>query len=95
MIRSSLRGSGRCLLVLAIVLLLAASSFAQKVTGTVTNRTTSKAAANVEVTLLTLSNGMSESASTKTDSEGRYSMPMSSAILVPSSHRGSSTRTNI
>ena len=76
MIHFPLRNAGRYPAILFLILLLAASSFAQKVNGTVTNGTTGKPAANVEVTLLTLSNGMSESGSTKTDSEGRYSMPM-------------------
>ncbi len=61
---------------LSVILSFALSASAQKVTGTVTNGTTGKAAANVEVTLLTLANGMSESGNTKTDSQGRYSMPM-------------------
>ena len=88
MIRSSLH---KYPLVFAIVILFTASSFAQKVTGTVTNRTTGRPAANVEVTLLTLSNGMSESGSTKTDSEGRYSMPMEAGggpHLVRASYQG-------
>jgi hypothetical protein len=76
LIRFPLHSAERCPAILGLILLLASSSFAQKVTGTVTNGTTGKPAANVEVTLLTLSNGMSESGSTKTDSEGRYSMPM-------------------
>ena len=91
MIRNSVRSASRWPSVFAIVVLFAASSFAQKVSGTVTNGTNGKPAANVEVTLLTLSNGMSESGSTKTDSEGRYSMPMEAGgvpHLVRASYQG-------
>ncbi|HEU5403063.1 MAG TPA: carboxypeptidase-like regulatory domain-containing protein [Terriglobales bacterium] len=62
-----------------LLLLLAffsSSSLAQTVSGIITNGTTGKPAANVEVTLLTLSSGMSESGTTKTDAQGNYSMPM-------------------
>jgi len=62
--------------VLLVLAFLAASAAAQTVSGVVTNGTTNKPAANVEVTLLTLANGMSESGSTKTDAQGHYSMPM-------------------
>lgn len=62
--------------VLLLVAFFAASATAQTVSGVVTNGTTGKPAANVEVTLLTLANGMSESGSTKTDAQGHYSMPM-------------------
>ena len=58
------------------VLLVAVAGFGQNVAGSVTNRTTGKPAANVEVTLLTLSNGMSESGSTMTDAQGHYSLPL-------------------
>jgi hypothetical protein len=91
LIRFSLPSAGRFPAILIVILLLVSSSFAQKVTGTVTNGTTGKPAANVEVTLLTLSNGMSESGSTKTDSEGRYSMPMEAGggpHLVRATHQG-------
>jgi hypothetical protein len=82
---------GRCPAILVTLVLLAASSMAQKVTGTVTNGTTGKPAANVDVTLLTLSNGMSEAGSTKTDAQGRYSMPMEPGggpHLVRATHQG-------
>ncbi|HWR37644.1 MAG TPA: carboxypeptidase regulatory-like domain-containing protein [Clostridia bacterium] len=58
------------------VLLLTAMAAAQNVTGTVRNGTTGKPAAGVEVVLLDLSQGMNEAAKTKTDAEGRFSMPM-------------------
>jgi hypothetical protein len=48
---------------------------AQNITGTVTNGTTGKAASGVEVTLLSLSQGMQEIGSTKTDAKGGFSFP--------------------
>jgi hypothetical protein len=75
--RSKVPGcTGRWAALLIVVFFLAGNGFGQKVTGTVMNRTTGKPASNVEVTLLTLANGMSESGSTKTDAAGQYSMPM-------------------
>jgi hypothetical protein len=62
--------------VLIVLVLFSISALGQTVSGTVTNGTTGKPAANVEVALLTLANGMSESGSTKTDAQGHYSMPM-------------------
>jgi hypothetical protein len=62
--------------VLLLLAFFAASAAAQTVSGVVTNGTTGKPAANVEVSLLTLANGMSESGSTRTDAQGHYSMPM-------------------
>src|SRR5271157_5089136 len=47
---------------------------AQHITGTVTNGTTGKPAAGDEVTLLSLSQGMQEVGTTKTDAQGRFSM---------------------
>ena len=64
---------------LLLLALFSASAFAQNVSGIVTNGTTGKPASNVEVTLLTLANGMSESGSTKTDAQGHYSMPMANS----------------
>ncbi|MGH9521185.1 MAG: carboxypeptidase regulatory-like domain-containing protein [Terriglobales bacterium] len=60
------------------LLLLAATSFvaAQTLTGTVTNGTTGKPAAGVEVTLLTLSQGMNEAGSTKTDTDGKFTFQL-------------------
>lgn len=62
--------------VLLVLALFSISALGQTVSGVVTNGTTGKPAANVDVTLLTLANGMSESGSTKTDAQGHYSMPM-------------------
>ncbi len=52
-----------------------AASFAsaQNITGTVTNGTTGKPAGGDEVTLLSLSQGMQEVGSTKTDAQGKFS----------------------
>ena len=63
-------------LVAMMFLLLAfmtASAVAQNITGTVTNGTTGKASAGDEVTLLSLSQGMQEIASTKSDARGHFS----------------------
>ncbi len=49
---------------------------ADNLTGTVTNATTGKPAAGDEVVLLTLSQGMNESAHAKTDAEGKFSLPV-------------------
>ncbi len=48
---------------------------AQNITGTVTNATTGKPSAGDEVTLLSLSQGMQEVGSTKSDAQGRFSLP--------------------
>jgi len=45
---------------------------ATTITGTVTNGTNNKPAANDDVILLKLEGGMSEEARTKTDAQGRY-----------------------
>jgi len=61
----------------AVVLLTFASftaAAAQNITGTVTNGTTGKPSAGDEVTLLSLSQGMQEVGSTKTDALGKFSM---------------------
>ncbi len=57
------------------VCILALTSFAsaQTITGTVTNGTSGKPAAGDEVTLLSLSQGMQEVASTKSDARGHFS----------------------
>ena len=81
-----------------MVTLFSLSAFGQNLTGTVTNSTTGKPAANVDVTLLTLANGMSESGSTKTDAQGRFSMPMQNTggpHLVRATYQGVSYFTMI
>ncbi len=57
------------------VLLLSSFTAAQNITGTVTNATTGKPSAGDEVTLLSLSQGMQEVGSTKSDAQGRFSLP--------------------
>ena len=55
--------------------LLGSSAFAQNITGTATNGTTGKPAAGDDVTLLSLSQGMQEIGSTKSDTQGKFSFP--------------------
>ena len=69
--------------VLVVLLLLASLTAAQNITGTITNGTTSKPAAGVDVTLLSLSQGMQEIGSTKTDAQGRFSFPAPRDTQVP------------
>lgn len=57
-----------------VVLLLSAGALAADITGTVTDGTTGKPAAGVEVTLLKLSGGMEEAGSARTDAQGRYAL---------------------
>ncbi len=75
-----------------IILLLTSFAAAQNITGTVTNGTTGKPAAGDEVTLLSLSQGMQEVGSTKTDAQGRFSFPAPSDKQAPhmvrASHQG-------
>lgn len=59
-----------------VILFFALPSLAQNITGTVTNRTAGKPASGVEVTLLTLANGMQEAGSTKTDAQGKFSLAL-------------------
>jgi 5-hydroxyisourate hydrolase-like protein (transthyretin family) len=67
----------------AVVMMLCAAVSAQTVTGVVTNRTNNKPAANDDVVLLKLAQGMQELARSKTDNRGRYT------IKVPASEAGS------
>ena len=55
-------------------LLVSTGAFAAQITGTVTNATTNKPSSGDEVTLLSLANGMQEVGSTKTDSQGHYTL---------------------
>jgi hypothetical protein len=57
-----------------VFLFCTGSASAQNITGTVTNGTTGKPAGGDEVTLLSLSQGMQEVGSTKTDAQGKFSM---------------------
>lgn len=68
--------------ILAVVLAFSAanafttSAVAQDLAGIVTNGTTEKPAAGVEITLLKLSQGMQEAGSTKTDAKGKFSFKL-------------------
>lgn len=65
----------RFVLVFAALLLAPiAHAGAEAITGTVTNRTTNKAAAGDDVVLIRLSQGMQESTRTKTDARGHFSL---------------------
>jgi hypothetical protein len=68
---------------LATLMLLCTASVAQNITGAVTNGTTGKPAAGDEVTLLSLSQGMQEVGSTKTDAQGKFSMAAPADQGVP------------
>lgn len=56
--------------------LLASFAAAESLTGIVTNGTTNKPGAGVEVTLINLAGGMEEAGSTKSDSKGRFTLQM-------------------
>src|SRR5271157_3973165 len=58
---------------LICIFMLCGIAAAQNITGTVTNATTSKPSVGDEVTLLSLSQGMQEVASTKSDAGGHFS----------------------
>ena len=73
------------------VFALAASLYAADITGTVTNKTTDRPSAGDQVVLLKLSQGMQEAASTKTDSHGNFTLPLSDdggQHLVRVTHQG-------
>src|ERR1700761_3863984 len=71
------------LLLCAAVLRGAINGIAQNITGTVTNGTTGKPAAGAEVTLLSLSQGMQEIGTAKTDAQGRFSFPAPKDVQAP------------
>src|SRR5271165_6793408 len=56
-----------------LLVCVSVAASAQDITGTITNATTGKPSAGDEVTLLALSQGMQEVASTKTDARGHFS----------------------
>ncbi len=76
--------------IVSALLLLSAFALAESLTGTVTNATVGKPAAGDEVVLLSLSQGMSEAARTKTDSQGKFKfeLPESGPHLVRVNHQG-------
>jgi hypothetical protein len=73
-------------------LLLASFAAAQNITGTVTNATTSKPSVGDEVTLLSLSQGMQEVASTQSDAGGHFSFAAppdtNTPHMVRATHQG-------
>lgn len=73
----------RNIALVASLLLAAGFAFAQTITGTVTNGTTGKPAAGDEVTLLSLSQGMQEVGSSKTDAQGKFSIKAPADNKVP------------
>jgi hypothetical protein len=66
-----------------VLLSLSVFASAQNITGTVTNGTTGKPAAGDDVTLLSLSQGMQEVGSGKTDAQGKFSLATPSDQTVP------------
>jgi catechol 2,3-dioxygenase-like lactoylglutathione lyase family enzyme len=68
---------------LALLLTLSTIASAQKITGTVTNGTTGKPAAGDTVALLALSQGMQEVASTKSDAQGKFTLPAQADQQAP------------
>ena len=75
--------AGASAILLFCVLLLTSFTAAQNITGTVTNATTGKPSAGDEVTLLSLSQGMQEVGSTKSDAQGRFSLPAPAGDPAP------------
>src|SRR5512142_2437527 len=73
----------KILLTAVMVAALAVVAAAQNITGTVTNGTTGKPAAGAEVALLSLSQGMQEIGSTKTDALGHFSFPAPQDAQAP------------
>jgi len=71
------------LLCVAFICCLSALAAAQSITGTVMNGTTGKPSAGDEVSLLSLSQGMQEIGTTKTDAQGKFSFPAPTDTQVP------------
>lgn len=71
--------------------ILSGSLWAANITGTVNNKTLDKPSAGDEVVLLKLSEGMQEASRTKTDSQGRFTLPVpddGGQHLVRVNHQG-------
>lgn len=68
---------------LASLLMVAAIASAQNIAGSATNGTTGKPAAGDDVTLLSLSQGMQEVGSTKTDAQGKFTLKAPADANVP------------
>ena len=79
---------------LAAVALFAACSiaYAGTINGTVTNKTTGKLSAGDKVSLLSLSAGLEELSSTKTDARGHFTLttPSEAPYLIKVDHQGGS-----
>ena len=78
----------KLVLILSIVTTL---SFAQEITGTVTNATTNRPSANSEVVLLSLAQGMTESSRTTSDAQGNFKLKqtdLQAPHLVRVTHQG-------
>jgi hypothetical protein len=73
----------RVCLALSCLLLLTAFAAAQNITGTVTNGTTGKPSVGDQVSLLSLSQGMQEIGTSKTDAQGRFSFPAPTDTQAP------------
>ena len=68
---------GKRLQIFAILIALSPlAAIADSLSGTVTNGTTKKPAANDDVTLIRLAQGMQEAAHTKTDAKGRFTLDL-------------------
>jgi hypothetical protein len=84
--------AGVSTMLLLCALLLTSFAAAQNITGAVTNATTGKPSAGDEVTLLSLSQGMQEIGSTKSDAQGRFTLPApasdGSPHMVRVTHQG-------
>jgi len=73
------------------LLTLTTSCLAANITGTVTNKTVEKPSAADDVVLLKLSEGMQEAARTKTDAQGKFTLPVpddGGQHLVRVTHQG-------
>ena len=76
---------------LAAIFAFTIAAAAQTLTGTVTNGTTNKPAAGDEVILINLTTTMEVAASTKADSSGKFSFPLTGAAgphLIRAVHQG-------
>jgi len=79
------------LLCCVLMLFLAIPVFGADITGTVTNKTTDRPSSSDDVVLLKLSEGMQEAARTKTDSKGKFTLPLpddGGQHLVRVTHQG-------
>lgn len=75
----------------SMLLALTVSSFATDITGTVANKTIDKPSSGDDVVLLKLSEGMQEASRTKTNAQGKFSLPVpddAGQHLVRVTHQG-------